>query len=61
VDGSAHFVAAERRDHPLDLPPMAETRDIALVAAAFGARGGLEPGLADGPFPDCRQMSSISC
>jgi hypothetical protein len=37
VDGAAHFVAAERSDHPLDLPPMTEARDIAVIATALGA------------------------
>src|SRR5438309_3807769 len=35
MDGADDFVAAERRDHPLDLPPVAEARDIAVVAAAL--------------------------
>jgi hypothetical protein len=38
VNGADHFIAAKRRDHPLDLPPVAEARDIAEVAAALGAR-----------------------
>jgi hypothetical protein len=42
VDGTAHFIAAERRNHALDLTPVAEARDIALVAAALGPHGGLE-------------------
>jgi hypothetical protein len=43
--GAADFVAGERGDHPLDLPPVAEAHDIARVAAALGARRGLEPGI----------------
>src|SRR3954463_1672789 len=45
MDGAGDLVAGERRDHPLDLPPMAETRDIAVVAAAVGADCRLEPGV----------------
>lgn len=37
MDGAAHFVAAERRDHSLDLPPMAKASDIAVIATALGA------------------------
>ena len=39
------FVAAERRDHPLDLPPVAEARDIAVVAAALGTDGSFQAGI----------------
>jgi hypothetical protein len=45
VDGAAHLVAAERGDHPLDLPPVAKAHDIAIIAAALGACGRLEPGV----------------
>jgi len=37
VNQAPDFVAAERCDDALDLPPVAEARDIALVAAALGA------------------------
>ena len=37
MDQAADLVAAERRNHALDLPPVAEARDIALVAAQLGA------------------------
>ena len=36
MDGAPDFVAAERCNHPLDLPPVAEARDIAVVAAPLG-------------------------
>src|SRR5436305_4608613 len=42
VDGAADLFAAQRGDHPLDLAPMAEAHDIAVVAAALGAGGGFE-------------------
>jgi hypothetical protein len=45
VNQPADLVAAERRNHALDLPPVAETRDIALVAAALRARRGLIAGV----------------
>jgi len=47
--GSVHrahrFVISEQQDQPLDLAPVAEMDEIAEVAAALGARGGLQPGL----------------
>jgi hypothetical protein len=45
VDGPRDLITGERRDYALDLPPMAETHDIAVVAAALGARRRLEPGI----------------
>src|SRR5207248_10036300 len=45
VTRAPDLFAAERRDHALDLPPVAEARDIAVVAAAFGAKRGLEAGV----------------
>ena len=45
MDQPANFVAAQRGDHALDLPPVAKARDIALVAAAVGAGGGLLAGV----------------
>jgi hypothetical protein len=42
VDRARDFFAAQGRDHPLDLPPVAEARDIALVAALLGADRCLE-------------------
>src|SRR5947199_9616912 len=45
VDGADDLVAAERGDHSLDLPPMAEARDIAVIAAAVGADCRLETGI----------------
>ena len=45
VDGSAHLVARQSDDHALDLPPVAKADDIVVVAAALGARRGLERGV----------------
>ena len=45
VDRAGDFVAAKGSDHPLDLPPVAEARDIADVAAALGAHRRLEAGV----------------
>ena len=45
VNGSAHFVATERHDDPLDLPPMAEADDIARIPAFFRSNRRLEPGI----------------
>jgi hypothetical protein len=42
VDGSKDLVAVQRRNHPLDLPPMAETGDISVSAAAMSTRGRLK-------------------
>ena len=39
VNASAHFVAAQGDDDPLDLPPVAKADDIAGVAAFLGAIG----------------------
>ena len=43
MDCPDYFVAAQRRDDAFNLPPVAKARDIAVVAAAFGAHCGLEP------------------
>jgi hypothetical protein len=43
VDGADDFVAAQGRDHPLDLPPVAKVRHIADISAALRPRRGLEP------------------
>jgi TolB-like protein/Flp pilus assembly protein TadD len=56
MDCALHFIAAERGDDPLDLPPMAEARDIAVVAAALGARCGLEPGIVAIPVDQGRRI-----
>jgi hypothetical protein len=45
VNCPEHFVAAERRDDALDLPPVAETRDIAVVAAPLGESRRFEAGV----------------
>ena len=50
MDGAANFVAAQRRDHALDLAPVAKVRDIADVAAPLGARRGFEPGVVAEAF-----------
>lgn len=49
MNGSAHFLVAEGRDHALDLPPVAEAHDIAGIAADLGARRRLEPGIVAEP------------
>lgn len=45
VNGAEDFFAAQRGDYAFDLPPVAEPRDIALVAAALGADRGLQTGI----------------
>jgi hypothetical protein len=50
VDRAAHFVAAQGRDDPLDLAPVAEAEDIAGIAAALGPRRSLESGIVAEPF-----------
>ena len=45
VDWSDYFVAAQRRNDTFDLTPVAETGDIAVVAASLGAHRRLEPGV----------------
>ena len=45
MNASQHFVAGQRRDHPLDLTPVAEAHDILIVAALLGARRSLESGV----------------
>jgi TolB-like protein len=45
VNCARYLVTAEGRDHPLDLPPVAKARDIAVVAAALGADRRFEPGV----------------
>ena len=45
MNSPADFVAAQGRDHALDLPPVAKVRDIAHVAAPLGARCCFEPGV----------------
>ena len=52
VDGAADFVAVQGRDHPLDVAPVAEARDIAVVAAALRTRGGLEQCLVTEPLDE---------
>jgi hypothetical protein len=54
VDRPAHFIGAEHSDDPLDLPPVAEARDIAVVAAALGARRGLEARIVAEPVDEVR-------
>ena len=41
----ANVRAAQRGDHPLDLPPMAKARDIAGVTAGLGPHRGFETGV----------------
>jgi len=45
VDSAANFVAAQGRDHALDLAPVAKVSDIADVAAPLGARRRFKPGV----------------
>ncbi len=45
MNASAHFLAAQSHDHALDLPPMAEARDVAGIAALLGENGGLKTGV----------------
>lgn len=45
VNGAPHFLLCQRDDHALDLAPMAETQDVALVAAILCARGRFETGI----------------
>ena len=45
VDGVEHFGGRKRRDHPLDLTPVTETDDVAVIAALFGADGRFESSL----------------
>ena len=45
MNGSAHFVVGKCRDDTLDLPPVAESEDIARIAAVLGTCGGLQPGV----------------
>jgi hypothetical protein len=56
VDGAANFVAAEGGDDPLDVPPMTETRDIAVVARPIGPRGRLEAGIVAKAFDEVRRI-----
>jgi hypothetical protein len=42
---SANVFAGEGSAHALDLPPMAETKQVSVVAAAFGASGSFEAGI----------------
>ena len=50
MDGAANFVAAQSRDHALDLAPVAKVRDIADVPAPLGPRRGFEPGVVAETF-----------
>ena len=54
MDRSAHFFVGKCCDDTFDLPPMAESQDIARVAAAFRARGGLQPGVVAEPIEQVR-------
>ena len=56
MDGAAHFVAGKGRDHPLDLPPVAEQEDIAVVAAALGTDGSLQPGIVAEAVDELRRF-----
>lgn len=54
MNRSAHFFVGKCCDDTLDLPPMAESQDIARVATAFSARGGLQPGVVAEPIEQVR-------
>src|SRR5689334_14989272 len=56
VDQAAHFVAAQRGDHALDVPPVAEAHDIALVTAALGPRRRLVAGIVAEAFHQLRRI-----
>ena len=56
MDGSAHFFVGKCRDDTFDLPPMAESQDIARVTAAFGARRGLQPGVVAEAVDEVRSL-----
>src|SRR5215210_2164698 len=45
MDCALDLVAAQRRDHAFNLPPVAKVHDIAVVAAALGPRRRLEAGV----------------
>src|SRR4051812_46772650 len=45
VDRAADLVTRQGGDHPLDMSPVAEANDIAVVAAPLRARGGLKSGI----------------
>ena len=54
MDGSAHFLLAQGDDDALDLPPVAEAHDIALVAAVLGARRRFKAGVVALGFDEQR-------
>lgn len=45
MDGSAHFFVGQCRDDTFNLPPMAESQNIARVPALLSSRGGLQSGV----------------
>ncbi len=45
MNGTAHFVAAKRRNNALNLPPMTKANDIPHIAAPLGTGSSLEPGI----------------
>lgn len=45
VDSPPDILAAEGRDHPLDLAPVAKAGDIADIAATLGTRRGFKTGI----------------
>lgn len=52
MDGPPDLVAAQGRDHPLDLAPVAEAHDIAGIAAGFCASRSLESGVVAEPLDE---------
>jgi len=57
VDRTPDFVARQRGNYPFDLPPVAETGDIAVVPALFGTHGRLEAGIVAEAFDQVRCVS----
>lgn len=57
MDGSAHFVATERRYNSLDLSPVAKAHDIARIPAALGTGSCLEPGIVAVAFDEVGRIS----
>ena len=45
MNGAADLFGAQRCDHALNLPPVAEAQDIAGIAAVLGANRSFEPGI----------------
>ena len=57
MDGSAHFVAAKGRYDALDLSPVAEANDIAVISAPLGACSCLETRIVAVALDEVRRIS----